>query len=136
MNEKLEAIRQACIKANPEIVELKFGCQLSLLGRRYAVFGQCLNVWQIVSIERDLFHSTSLPNGADTFGVNAIYGRPIRLSDVLLAMNVQLFKDSWDLPVLDYDGSKIIALWNLRKDDLTQQSPETIDFLYDLLKEN
>lgn len=24
---KIEVIRQACVKANPEIVELKFGCE-------------------------------------------------------------------------------------------------------------
>jgi len=32
MNEKLQLIREKCIAANPEIVELKFGCRVDVRG--------------------------------------------------------------------------------------------------------
>jgi len=37
-NQKIEAIRKACIKANPEIVELKFGCQIKVIDED--IFGE------------------------------------------------------------------------------------------------
>lgn len=104
MNDKIETIREACIKANADLVEL---------------------------------------NGAE------IPSRPIRLADVLLAIE----EDKQVVISKEDDGAyfgKVSngdtryehdisirwspAFWNLRADDLTQQSEETINFLYDLLK--
>lgn len=66
--------------------------------------------------------------------------RGVRLSDVLLAMEG---KPAYDRVVvttsghiMDFEG--VVppnAKWNFRKDDLTQQSDETISFLAELLKD-
>jgi len=64
--------------------------------------------------------------------------RPIRLSDVLLAMGtsrdpnycVALDGNIWYVGAWGYD--KKVCNWNLRTDDLDHQSPETIDFLFSL----
>ena len=60
---------------------------------------------------------------------------PIRLADVLLAiMEVDVEKA---FPTENYPATKIIAMivgrWNLRKDDLTEQSDECVAFLAQLL---
>lgn len=71
-----------------------------------------------------------------------VIGRPIRLSDVLLA--IYSFRDERNEKVpstterynknRDEDELLIWQYWNLRKDDLTQQSLETLQFIADLLK--
>jgi hypothetical protein len=84
MNQKLKAVKNACIAANPQI-------------------------------DKD-----------EARGI--IFGRPIRLADVLLAMTRVLNGEEAQRPVLE-----LIDDWNLRADDLEKQSEETINFLYDLL---
>lgn len=54
------------------------------------------------------------------------YEEPIRLADVLLAISLL------PPPCNDYLVSTIG--WNLRRDDLAEQSEETLAFLADLLK--
>lgn len=97
--QKLESIRQACIKANPDVYS---------------------------------------PTGLEPL----LEGRPIRLADVLLAIGNML-------TIVDCDGNfyqmkmklsdkepkfeKHLGKWNLRIDDLTQQSEAFIDFLHSLL---
>jgi hypothetical protein len=65
-----------------------------------------------------------------------IIGRPIRLADVLLAIGKVGLKAH-----INQDGyfptksgnTTTLNYWNLRTDDLTQQSDECIDFLYMIL---
>lgn len=139
-NQKIETIRQACIKANPEIVELKFGCEVETLN------------WGKVTITQngDDYVEYILPDGTrgdeDTQiyfekEIQNILGRPIRLADVLLAMEGKISNDSLSLhsggyrDFLWYQDEKIqINFWNLLKDSLSDQSEETINFLYQLLK--
>lgn len=69
---------------------------------------------------------------------NAYIGRPIRLADVLLALNAAtsrtpLFSINDDGTLSDDMTSK--DFWNLRGDDLTRQTPETLKFLAELLRE-
>lgn len=59
--------------------------------------------------------------------------RPIRLADVLDAM---CFGEFDNMPALRAEQEKahqVVIMWNLHKDDLTEQSDETISFLADLL---
>jgi hypothetical protein len=56
------------------------------------------------------------------------YGRPVRLADVLLAIN-ESKKRPYGYDVL----MEIVAYWNLRKDDLSEQSVECVAFLAELL---
>lgn len=109
MNSNLEIIRAVCIDANPEIVS-------------------------VVENEFD---------GVD------VSERPIRFADVLLAIGKKerghiFARADGEIAVffkwVDFGEEKRHEVeptyieWNLRKDDLTQQSPETLQFLSDLLK--
>ena len=94
----------------------------------------------------EILETLSLSENAEIIHTRTI-SRPIRLADVLLAMNK-----------LEHDGSYIISAagifahfkaegaridkalrilecsWNLRKDDLNEQPKETINFLAGLLR--
>jgi hypothetical protein len=111
MNEKLELIRQACIAANPN--------------RRWEDLGNCKRHWA-----DDFSQTCSCPPDSER-------KLPCRLADVLLAIKSTHYAlDSEGEFMLHADGSWHYAgpIWNLRNDDLSQQSNECIEFLYDLLK--
>lgn len=109
MNTNLEIIRAACIKANPEIKE-----------------------------------RASTDTGTDSRPkIYFEFEDDIRLADVLLAIDKtpHWMLGKWsvrsDGAIATPDNfmhGDILASWNLHKDDLTQQSPETLQFLADLLK--
>lgn len=94
--EKIEAIRQACIKVNRE--------------REWKDFVAVGAPWK---------------------------DSPCRLADVLLA--IKLFSISITACRGYFAKNGVIpkgdVKWNLRTDDLAQQSEETIDFIYELVKE-
>lgn len=60
-------------------------------------------------------------------------GRTIRLADVLLAFRGTSFAividDAGDIYDHDNDPEEVLANWNLRADDATQQTDETLAFL-------
>jgi hypothetical protein len=141
LEKQVADIRAKCIEANPEIVELKYGCEVrgndkhrgTVAGRMVWIGGTGLVVIDnCAALERQ--------------GLKII-GRPIRLSDVLLAINE--YSEFTDLNFVTQAGAfgkylnlggarghKIEAtayLWNLRRDDLTQQTPETISSIHSLL---
>lgn len=141
---KIETIREACIKANPDIVYLKRGCELILKeehkgGSKHTVLVDEKNgvMWAdagmvIIQIWGD--------------DIKEIIGRPIRLADVLHGIQTKIAKQWLDTsnpletlgkwqPHLEKTGLEIIKKWRLLEDDLTQQSDETIDFLYNLLSD-
>lgn len=126
----LELIRQKCIEANPDIVEC-----LSCKGQGF-------------TSEHDVPASHNGGDGScetcpvqvqciDCSATGKIEPRPIRLADVLLAIKKDGFSLSSDgifLENIDYETYKECGAWNLRKDDLNEQSEETINFLAELLK--
>lgn len=139
MNDKLELIRKKCIEANPEIVELKFGCEvvLNLNNDKAVLLGETssfLSGW--FKTNNEIY-----PVGGHTF---EIIGRPIRLADVIFAISKNWVRDNSDKSRLmgtfvffSDQQSKLlctVSLWNLLKDNLEDQSEETISFIYDLLK--
>ncbi|MDR6305920.1 hypothetical protein GGQ85_003646 [Nitrobacter vulgaris] len=110
--EQIDLIRAACIEANPSDATLRD--QTS---------------WQGLQTKRE-------------------HGRPVRLADVLLAMEAgSTYGDSLNL---NFDGSMeycrvnlpagpepeqeiFKGSWNLRKDDLSEQSDECVAYLAQLL---
>lgn len=123
----LQKIREACIKANPEIVELKFGCEVRLKVRGdQGVIIEALRIPSngprgFVYWNKDMGEVRVL--FADDF---EILGRPIRLADVLLAIDTQGKSHH------EVNGDECFlcsGLWNLRQDDLSLQSEETLNFI-------
>lgn len=125
----IDKIKEACIKANPEIMELKFGCQTSegiFLkqndGNGYFFTEENLNV-----VPRNEFK---------ILGVN---GRPIQLADVLLAINsfsnydVSVFADGSIRAVQprNPDLDKV-SHFNLTK-PLEDQEEETLKFIAEII---
>lgn len=135
MNDKIEAIRQACIKANPQIVELKFGCDFEWKG-------QGGDKGKFLGTTREgrfilFFSKQSESHDEELFKKHCeIIGRPIRLADVLYVNRSKKFPGAANnMTLLERPiATDIVANWNLLKDDLTLQSEETIDFIHNLLK--
>lgn len=132
----LQKIKDACIKANPEIMELKFGCDI----HNHHTGNKLIYISQT----RAGSHKVLMPFG-DTFtfpkkvtenGDWIILGRPIRLADVLLALkegpSISFSADYSEF----FEGDINIRsgiFWNLKDDNLEHQSEETINFIADLL---
>jgi len=128
----LEKLRKKIIEAVPEIVELKFGCEVKMGTKQvFIVVGMMPNGDPITVKKEGAYDSTK--QGADVEKIDGkieIIGRHIRLADVLYA-TLSL--------VVDGKGRKrrtdIVEMWNLKDDNLDHQSPETILFLDNLLKD-
>lgn len=152
--EKIEYIRERCIEANPSIKDLILGCEINITDIHF----MCSKAITASQNPLKVLTVTSDPNvyliltkiGIEHFKWRdidlycEIIGRPIRLADVLLAIEQEEFASGFtahpdgELIFNDYlsddgeDGS-CSGDWNLIKDDLTLQPQETIDFLYSLL---
>lgn len=159
MKEKMEFIRDECIKANPSIKDLVFGCRIEKIfwyeseedkreghvswektgiseyGKDGTVVKDLRKEWLPMWIDcGDQLEFEIQPNDIVSF---EIIGRDIRLADILVT-----FRDIWVHPTTKKNqGFRWLGLglsnpgiqWNLLKDRLEDQSPETIDFIHDLL---
>ncbi len=138
MPTKLEQLKAIIQKANPEIMELKFGCETS----EGIVFTNQRGLKVEIYIEGDgrieEYHISDLK----------ILGRPIRLADVLIAIGqterqVDYGYGEWAVSSVTVDskgnfvalggldGASCDAKWNL-KETLDHQSEETLNFLFKL----
>lgn len=134
--EKIEAIRLVCIVANPEIVELKFGCMLD--------FGDGLEIF--VKEIGDGSYLTNLGRYHGQITRSQIIGRPIHLADILLAMNGNEkaldygLVPSWNCDYVrfvfqDENAGSFMGdepVWWLKK-SFEDQDEQTIDFIHGLL---
>ncbi|KKL61319.1 hypothetical protein LCGC14_2196490 [marine sediment metagenome] len=126
--DKVEFIRQQAIKANPEIVELKFGCEVIIKDGKNGKIIYESDTGTLVIAGREL---------PITFkgSVTEIIGRPIRLADVLYAIKEKQKLYHKDLIGLIEDKMiNVMLSWNLKDDNLENQYEETIDFIYKILK--
>ena len=137
MKKKIKKIREACIKANSEIVKLKFGCEVVI---------DWLGNGVVHDMQKRFITDDLRDNGNGTViedsvcgDIEEIIGRPIRLADVLLAIdkyvkigNLSDKEKDGGLSYLDF-VSFIYDKWNLEDNNLQNQSPETIDFIHKLL---
>ncbi len=139
--ENIEAVRRACVAANPSIMELGFGCEVI---NQYSVLGRVTNKGFVVRNSENYIH-VQVERGDVSFAEAwlveefTILGRSIRLADVLLAMPSNSVIKINNLGGFSWliDGEwKDIAMprYNLLKDDLSLQSQETVEFLASLLK--
>lgn len=149
--EQIKFIREKCIEANPDIKKLEFGCHIdNVLWYKTEKDKEEGTVdWKETGMDskqgvivKDL-RSEFLPMWVDygeqlEFQIQhddivsfEIIGRDIRLADVLLVA------DNAGKGKLDAVRNNILSVydkWNLLKDNLNDQSDETIEFIYNLLK--
>ena len=135
----IQKLKKVIQEANPEIMELKFGCEVirrksdkekqcfisdyyeDRNGKRITLRGEGGNVYEIMEIvfKRDF----------------KILGRPIRLADVLLALKKlepNHFQEAIRDLIIGKDIKGKIVYWNLKK-DFDNQSDECKEFLIKLL---
>lgn len=144
MEDKIKTIREACVKANPDIMKLVDGCKIK--------------IWWMENPNERLkypdevcdFTSRSMSDNGkvddeyhqiiedNVTGTIKILGRKIGLADVLLAINRPRFfidTDGWIGELVAVKPKKCVRRikWDL-KEDLEHQTEEVIDFIYSLIK--
>ena len=148
MQDKINKIRQECIKTNPEIVELKFGCKV----KHKTMYGKSIfTICRKLDSVSFYVYRNSFKYLANSFRKKEIeiMGRDIRLADVLYRIQ-SLKSDDWNRHwVINRFGEflndscpdlkglpvcKVGEKWNLLDDNLEHQSEECIDFIYQLIK--
>lgn len=127
MQEQINYIREKAIEANPSIKDLVFGCRIVDFMKGHAI---------IVGIEKyenesDCYYQfyDNIPHpiiNLSPYHNWTIIGREIRLADVL-GICIPKMTEREIIKFVLYD-------WNLLKDSLSDQSPETVEFIYNLLK--
>lgn len=136
MTDHLQEVRAKIIEAVPEIVELKFGCEIDSQGKanKLLYVGHSNHQHAVHAILKD--KSTAMLMVDEVF-TSTIIGRPVTLADVLMAIDyVRPVKQCW---YVRYDGiffdsrdEKWSVNWNLAL-PFDEQKPEVIEFLHKIL---
>lgn len=127
-------LKQIIQEANPEIMELKFGCEIMISEDKkdteYIMLSGafcCLKYYvsKIIDIRGMIKNIT-------------ILGRPIRLADVLLTLGEKYGMDGTGMLLERQYGTSAydcagMRTWNLKDDNLDNQTKETKEFLIKLL---
>jgi hypothetical protein len=139
MKDKIEAIKKVVVEANPSILNLDFGCEIQdetgFIDTVVRVFPKSPDGEIVVKTLTFLG-----PGDGVYISKCKILGRPIRLADVMAAVAktgkiiryMSLCADDRTPICLSTKENEGIV-WNLLKDDLREQTPETIDFLHSIL---
>ena len=137
--QQYKEVRDEITKANPSILDLRFGCEIDDLGKRYFLTENTPNStkdW--FTSDRRIVSLEMLTQANHT----EIIGRKITLEDCLIALREKRSHEfhTADVPTtmkfgkeMDLENKKLLSLWEMGK-DLANQSKETISFLYQLLK--
>ena len=142
MQEKINTIREACIKANPSIMDLVFGCEV--LYKKTNIIKTCVGRFEADTLTLDFRNGMPqilMMDGYMNPDLTEILGRPIRLADVLLAISKTLkfassegCKIQLGVATLHFIDKTNLVKWDFKNDSLIEQPEETIDFIYNLLK--
>lgn len=147
---KYEAVRAKIAEVCPELMELSFGCKVKVNltngGGEMATFlgyskdGLACTTWAE-------FHENKESVQYEIPTRVLVIGHTPRLSHVLRAINKRLSPGIPSCLITSFgrltvemrtEGTSskyIFEQWDLEKDDLSLQSPETIDFLFNILCE-
>lgn len=139
--EHYQQLKQVIQKAVPSIMELKFGCEV-LIRAAVKPYGK-QRLQTINKVQAD--HFCLVDNSGDGFGtwlnsshVAKILGRPIRWADICFAIGEkEQFNSKMTMVSVNggfWDNGKLLAGYNLSKDNLDDQSDDFKQFLFDLLK--
>lgn len=138
MQSKYNEVKEKIVQAVPEIMELKFGCKVK--AKMWSKSESKKLIWRegiFISKEISPYPNILFKDGTDfCYHDLKILGREITLVDVLLATGDKL--EQADVAVIGdhahFDSGLDDAFsWNLEKDSLSDQSPETLDFLHSIL---
>lgn len=116
----------------PHKKELEFGCEYRALGQTFVQLNG------LRSTEKEMPQGFYLFDMFENDGVvTEIIGQPIRLADILLA--IEIHHKSCDFITISSSGfvvhhQKDICSYNLEKDNILDQSDEFCEFLLELLK--
>ena len=137
--ENYEKLIEVIQQANPEIMELKFGCQIGNSKNIPLMYVGKSNGQHALALKKNREDAMLLVDNLNA----PILGRPIRLADVLLAIAekdkrllltrvepITILKGGYKATNMEY---LIFVLLNLKDDNLDHQSDETKQFLIDLL---
>jgi hypothetical protein len=122
LEQKIQAIREKCIEANPEITEMRCECCMFNWGEYVNGCPKCWRSELSREENRRLFPNRSVRPVC----------RPIRLADVLLTC--ALGRQTGGAHYYEKSVIPVVDMWNLREDDLTKQSPECVELVHQLLK--
>lgn len=149
-NQNYEKIRAACIKANPRLMELSFGCRVVLEHRPFEaiekVEGIILEKHDCVN--KEIAYRMYFPSIVEPFQkvvlikeeaikTPLILGHPVQLSDVLMAVKSNtpieyaITSDN-SIIQISLSGDETLSEYDLSK-PLKDQSPETLSFIASLL---
>jgi hypothetical protein len=142
--ENIKLIREACIEANPAIMELKPGCYVRDFFKGTSI---------VMAIEKDAAgkdcYDIFLTEGDPELiwqqprGDLEVLCRSIRLTDILVAIQSRNLKQMFFIDqeggfgtVMPGEPPKLVSVfkgWNLYADSLDEQSDEALTFLAELL---
>jgi hypothetical protein len=123
-----EQLKKVIQEANPEIMELKFGCEVIYEEKKCKYLHHVEGWFDVLlppNYDKGILQVTNPKL--------KILGRPIRLADVLLALDELLVKENSGNRGRTERTMQILDYWNLKDDNLDHQSEETKQFLIDLL---
>jgi hypothetical protein len=134
-----DIVREACIRSNPDIVELKDGCIIKIWWIDYLQdIKNGKDPDEITAFCERSMRDNGYVDGYyrgviedNVTGTIEILGRPIRLADVVLAITE--IRDATKTEKIDWYYTHVAGWWNLSTDDLSRQSPHTLKLLADLL---
>lgn len=134
----LKELKQKIVEEVPEIMELKFGCRVTY-GEKHEYYATFISwVSKTDKIVRVLDHTFYQVKKLESDWIKSV-GRPITLEDVLRAGRCKL--NASNFYITSQSKDTIISIvtddygdldWWLHK-PLSEQSKETIEFLYKLL---
>ena len=126
----IDKLKQVIQEANPEIMELKFGCEYE-----HVVQDEEGNA----ELTLGLYGYTGTPDKDKT---EKILGRPIRLADVLMVISKtkEMIMVDWKGQFREFGedcsalrNNEYMPKWNLKDNNLDNQSEATKQFLIDIL---
>ena len=136
--QKLQAIKDACRQAKPEIMKLKFGCRFLMKGILHTILGKEDSDFYCLSAE----HFSMVIVGVDyvrgkrvkeTGSKPEILGRPIIFPDILLAIDNILEQSEFEENGEYFTDTKIgrlLGIWDLTKN--LDNNPQAWDLIHEL----
>ncbi len=128
--EKLNELTTEIRTSIPRLMELSEGCEIKIqYDVSFFITGKCFDTYYAVSENGWNFKTL------DSIDIMETIGREPLLNDVLEWLKIKGIKisDTTDDLLLCFGGYKHYSFWDLSKLKLSDQSPELINFLHDLI---